>query len=80
MAVGWIVLISAVVTHPPEGYWLSPMCQKAQWGSWGIVRDKRVPVPDPRQLTVYKAISIFIVYFMIPNIWIVSYVSEKQKE
>lgn len=59
-----------VVSYVPKG----PV------GSWGIVRDKRVPVPDPRQLTVYKAISIFIVHFMIPNIWIISDVPEKQKE
>lgn len=35
-------------------------------------------VPTPRQLIVYKAIAIFTMHFMIPRIWIISYVPVKR--
>lgn len=53
---------------------------KGPAGCWGIAMIKKDPIPVPRQLTDCKAISVFIMYFMTPNIWVVSKVPEKQKE
>lgn len=53
---------------------------KGSVGCWGIVMNWTDLLPLPRQLIIYRATFICIMHFMIPNIWIVFNVPERQKE
>lgn len=77
----WVNNLDFWHTHSSNGSVLGVSCApKGTVGCWGVEMNWTDRVPLPWQFTVYRATSVCIMHFVIPNIWIIFNVPERQKE